>query len=563
MTAKTCNVLLVAPKFNRDSFFNFQTTCKLVGARHPHAPLGLMTVAAMLPVEWNCRLIDRNVTAVTDADLDWADLVMTGSMISQRWDCLRFIAWARGRGKIVVIGGPDVTSEPHVYAQADFSVIGEAEDIINDFIAAWESGERRGVFIAEKFKVDITKTPVPRFDLIQRRDYLYYGVQFSRGCPFTCEFCDIIEMFGRVPRVKTTAQMLNELDALYRSGYRGHLDFVDDNFIGNKKAVKLFLPHLVSWQKAHDYPFEFSTEASVNLADDDALLALMREANFFLVFVGVESPDADTLVSMQKKQNTRRNLADSIHKIYHAGMFVVAGFIVGFDSEKGRVADGMVEAIEDMAIPPCMVGLLFALANTQLTRRLKGENRVFPDNWWQGILTEEAGDQCMSGLNFKTLRPRREILADYKSVLDRVYAPRAYFARVMRVTRELNRFVPPRGTSGRKVRRIGGIAGPDVVASLGLIAFITLQQPRLLGYFVQCLYTCAREKPGSLQAVVILTALYLHLGPFARRVSASIDRQIAKIDSGEWRPPEDGDLRLEAVAPPARAMAHERMERVH
>jgi hypothetical protein len=561
--AKSCNVLLVAPKFKRDSFFNFKITCKIVGAQHPQAPLGLLTVAAMLPAQWNCRLIDRNVGDVADADIDWADMVMTGGMISQRVDCLEFIARVRTRGKSVVVGGPDVTSEPHIYAQADFAVIGEAEDIIHDFIAAWEAGERQGVFTAEKFKVDVTKTPVPRFDLIRRRDYIYYGVQFSRGCPFTCEFCDIIEMFGRVPRMKTAAQMLNELDALYRSGYRGHLDFVDDNFIGNKKAVKAFLPHLIAWQKDHDYPFEFSTEASINLADDDALLALMREANFFIVFIGIESPDTDTLVSMQKKQNTKRSLAESVHKIYRAGMFVLAGFIVGFDSEKGSVADGMADAIEDMAIPPCMAGLLYALPNTQLTRRLRTENRVFPDHWEAGILDDDAGDQCMIGLNFRTLRPRRGVLADFKSVIDRIYTPDAYFGRVMRVARELNRFHPPRRTPDRKVWRIGGIPVRDVVGLLRLISFMTLMRPRLLGYFVRSFYACAREKPGSLQAVTMLTALYLHFGPFARKVSASMADQIAKIDSGEWRAPDLGELRQEDVALPARALTRERAELAH
>jgi len=239
-------------------------------------------------------------------------------------------------------------------------VLGEAEGVIDSFIRAWTSGVRQGVFEAEKFKIDVTKTPIPRFDLLKRGQYTFYGVQFARGCPFTCEFCDIIELYGRVPRVKAVEQMLAELVALYRIGYRGHLDFVDDNFIGNKKAVKAFLPHLIAWQQERGYPFEFSTEASINIADDDALLALMREANFFTIFVGIESPDTDTLVSMQKKQNTRRALADCVHRIYRAGIFVNAGFIVGFDSEKGAVAQAMIECIEATSIPFCMVGLLYA-----------------------------------------------------------------------------------------------------------------------------------------------------------------------------------------------------------
>src|SRR5208282_3497248 len=209
-----------------------------------------------------------------------------------------------------VVGGPGVTSIPYGYSKANFQVLGEAEGIIDKFIAAWEAGEREGVFEAEKFKIDVTRSPVPRFDLLKVEHYLYIGVQFSRGCPFTCEFCDIIELYGRSPRTKTHDQMLAELEALHKLGYRGHVDFVDDNLIGNKKAIKAFLPVLEKWIEQHDYPFEFTTEASLNLADDGDLLAMLKRCNFFAVFVGIESPDTDTLVAMRKKQNTRRSIGD-------------------------------------------------------------------------------------------------------------------------------------------------------------------------------------------------------------------------------------------------------------
>ena len=248
-------------------------------------------------------------------------------------------------------------------------------------------------------------------------------MQYSRGCPFTCEFCDIIELYGRVPRSKATPQILAELETLYALGYRGHVDFVDDNLIGNKKALKLFLPELKNWQEERNYPFEFSTEASVNLADDDGLLQMMRSANFFGVFVGIESPDPETLVAMKKKQNTRRDLVASIHKIYAAGMFVTAGFILGFDSEKASVSDAVVEFIEDSAIPMCMVGLLYALPNTQLTRRLANEGRL---HLGHDVAAVTGGDQCTTGLNFETLRPLRDVLEDYKRVLEQIYEPTAY-----------------------------------------------------------------------------------------------------------------------------------------
>jgi radical SAM superfamily enzyme YgiQ (UPF0313 family) len=230
----------------------------------------------MLPPHWEVRLVDRNTEDLTEADLAWADMVMTGGMLPQQADTLALIELCRRNDRPVVVGGPDATSSPHIYKQADFRVLGEAEGVLSDFVAAWDAGKRDGTFTAPKFQVDVTKSPMPRFDLLNLEYYLYIGVQYSRGCPFTCEFCDIIELYGRLPRTKTTLQILAELDRLYALGYRGHVDFVDDNLIGN------------------DYPFEFSTEASVNLADDDELLHLMRDANFFALFIGIESPDPET-----------------------------------------------------------------------------------------------------------------------------------------------------------------------------------------------------------------------------------------------------------------------------
>ena len=360
-----CRALLIYPRFSAASFWNFSAACELVGARYPAAPLGLITLAALLPQDWDIRLINRNTEDLTDADLDWANIVMTGGMLAQQVDTLALIALCHEHGKPVVVGGPDPTSSPQIYATADFRVLGEVEGIIDDFVTAWQAGVRSGTFTAPKFTIDVTQTPIPRFDLLKFEHYLYVGVQYSRGCPFTCEFCDIIELYGRVPRAKAAAQMLAELEALYQLGYRGHVDFVDDNLIGNKKALKLFLPQLAAWLKARDYPFEFSTEASINMSDDEQLLGLMRAANFFMVFVGIESPDPKTLVHTKKKQNTRRSLANSVHKIYSAGMFVTAGFIVGFDSEQVSVADAMADFIEDAAIPVCMVGLLYALKSQE------------------------------------------------------------------------------------------------------------------------------------------------------------------------------------------------------
>ena len=546
-------VLLVAPRFNGQSFWNFVDACELYGARVPSAPLGLITVAAMLPASWECRLVNRNTEELTEADLDWSDMVMTGGMLPQRPDTLEVIALAQQRGKPVIVGGPDITSSPDAYENADCRVLGEAEDIIEAFINAWESGIRHGVFEAKKFEIDVTETPLPRFDLLKTSQYLYLGVQFSRGCPFTCEFCDIIELYGRVPRTKTAEQMLGELDALYRVGYRGHLDFVDDNFIGNKRAVKAFLPQLIDWQKERGYPFMLSTEASVNLADDDVLLGLMREANFFAVFVGIESPDTETLIAMQKKQNTRRSLVDGVHKIHKAGIFVTAGFIIGFDSEKFSVADAMIACIEETAIPACMVGLLIALPTTQLTSRLAAEGRLFPKSYMDKMLASGSGDQCTAGLNFTAARPRRDILMDYKTVLRHIYSPKAYFQRVLRMSMALDRASFDQDNLDYSIR-LGPITVRDLWLLWRLIVRLAMRQPRALSHFARVFVACARVKPESLEAVGMMAAMYLHLGPFSRLVIASLDQQISEIDAGEYRSPL-GDAASSVSASPSGAAA--------
>jgi radical SAM superfamily enzyme YgiQ (UPF0313 family) len=516
-TRHPCNVLMLYPLF-ADTFWSFAESCKLMGVRRPTAPLGLITVAAMLPDSWTVRLLDCNTASITDDDFAWADLVFTGGMLVQQAETLRLIELCRSRGKPVVVGGPDPTSSPHIYAAADFQVLGEAEGVIDEFVAAWESGARSGVFTAPKFQADVTKTPVPRFDLLKFQDYLYFGVQYSRGCPFTCEFCDIIELYGRVPRTKTTPQMLAELDALYKMGYRGHLDFVDDNFIGNKKSLKLFLPELAAWQRARDYPFEFSTEASVNLADDPKLLEMMAAANFFSIFVGIESPDPATLVAMKKKQNTRRNIAESIHKIYGAGMFVTAGFIVGFDSETASIADAMIEFIEEAAIPVCMVGLLYAIPNTQLTRRLAREGRLHPNH--DSLPT--GGDQCTHGINFDPVRPLRDILTDYRQILESIYHPAAYARRVDRLMTMLDR------SRQRHELPVGDLRVK--VRALETVHRVVTAIPEAHDPFWRTFLNSAQRDSSSARIVVALIAAYAHLGPFSRRVIKAIDCRLAALD---------------------------------
>ncbi len=522
--ARSCRVLMIYPKFIPNSFWNYTETCELVGAKYPAAPLGLITVAALCPKEWDFRLVDRNTEALTDEDLNWADLVMIGGMLNQQPDFIYLIDLAHLHNKPVCVGGPDVSSSPHLYAAADFQVIGEAEHIMAEFIAAWERGERKGVFTAEKFKIDMTQSPLPRYDLLKFEQYLYIGIQFSRGCPFTCEFCDIIELYGRVPRTKTQDQIFAELQALYDAGYRGHVDFVDDNFIGNRKHVRPMMPKLKEWLQKHDYPFEFTTEASINIADDDDMLLSMKEANFFGIFVGIESPDPETLIQMRKKQNTKRNIAESIHKIYGYGMFVTAGFILGFDSEKVSVAQSMTDFIEECCVPICMVGLLYALPGTQLTRRLEKEGRLHKGH--EIMRVEQAGDQCTLGCNFDTKRPLRDILTDYRTVLTNVFSPEAYAGRLRRLSSMLDRSGRPQQLADGDIRKNHGV---------NLLYKVIDRLPEAREPFWRTFVEVAKKNPGALRQVVTMMAIYLHLGPFSKHVISEIDRRIAELD--EATPP--------------------------
>jgi uncharacterized radical SAM superfamily protein len=521
------NVLLIYPRFVNESFWNYRESCAVVGAKYPTIPLGLITVAAMLPPEWDVRLVNINTEELSDADLEWTDLVLTGGMMFQQASTLDIIDMCRERGTPVAVGGPDVSSSPHVYERANFRVVGEAEGIIDQFIAAVDNGSNDGLFEAPKFQADVTQTPKPRFDLLKFDQYMYLGVQFSRGCPFTCEFCDIIELYGRVPRTKLAAQLLGELDYLYQLGYRGHVDFVDDNLIGNKKAIKAFLPHLIKWQEEHDFPFEFSTEASLNLADDDELIGMLKKANFFVIFMGIESPDTETLIAMRKKQNTRRNIPESIHKIYKAGIFVTAGFIVGFDSEKGSISGPMIDVIEESAIPMAIIGQLWALPNTQLSRRLAREGRLHSN---AEFMPKGSMDQCANGLNFETKRSRLDILRDFRRVLATEYTPEAYFGRVDRLVSLLD-------CSGRRLEMAKG----DVRARIGtvnIVQDILRRMPEHRDILWRTFTNCMNKNPGALRAVVVLMGFYLHIGPYTRFAIKEVDAQIEALEQGRFVAPE-------------------------
>jgi len=497
--------LLVSPRFPDLSFWNYRETCELLAARYPTAPLGLVTAAALLPDDWEIRLLDLNVREMDPALLDWADIVMAGGMIPQQRNLLALIDLCHAHGRRIAVGGQDPTSQPAIYATADYLVLDEGEMTIPKFLADLDAGAARGVYRSAE-KPDVTQSPTPRFDLLELKKYLYVGVQFSRGCPFNCEFCDIIELYGRKPRTKTSQQVLRELECLYRLGYRGHVDFVDDNFIGNKKAVMAFLPELLTWSRQHAFPFLFSTEATINLADDPTLLGLMEAVDFRYVFVGIETPDKDLLIQTQKKVNTRHPIVESVRRLNSHGMIVIAGFILGFDGESRKAAENIVACVETAGIPMAMVGLLTALPNTQLTRRLAREGRLLDDTF---LIQPGDVDQATSGLNFIPSRSRAEILEDYGALVQQLYSPRRYFGRVVTLARQLK----------RQPKQVGSLRGrwTDVVA-LGALIWRLGFRPGTARYFWRTVLVVLTSRPRNFEAAFHLMALFLHFHKHTRFV---------------------------------------------
>lgn len=434
------NVLLVYPEFP-DTYWSFRHALKIEGKRAAFPPLGLLTVSAMLPSEWDRRLVDMNVETLWPDDIEWADIVMVSAMIVQNESLERVVDLCREMGKRVVVGGPYVSTSSERMPDADHIFIGEAEATLPEFIHDLQLGIARRIYQADE-RPALTNTPVPDFSLIDMRRYSAMNVQYSRGCPFNCEFCDIIEIYGRVPRTKSNEQMLAELDALEAMGWRGLVFIVDDNFIGNKKNVRLFMPDLIEWSRAHDFPFSFITEASVNLAEDDALLQQMEDAGFRRVFLGIETPVEESLKEAQKGQNTRRDLLESIHKIQSYGMEVMAGFIIGFDSDPDDIFDRQMHFIRESGIPLAMVGLLTALPDTQLWRRLEKEGR---------LIDVSTGNNTDCTMNFVPRMDMTRLIEGYKRVVRNIYSPKEYYRRALDC---LSRFhqdrIEPRQTSIRE-----------------------------------------------------------------------------------------------------------------
>lgn len=514
--SQVLKALLIYPRFTFPSFWNYRKTCELLGAYYPAAPLGMATVAALLPESWDLKLIDCNVEELTEKDIEWADIVLSGGMIAQQIEHIKLIEKIKAYNKVHVVGGPDATSSPHLYNKADHLVLGEAEITLPEFLKDFVKAKAKHVYTPGDEKADISVSPIPRFDLVKYGRYLHVGIQFSRGCPFNCEFCDIIELFGRSPRTKKPEQIISEIQHLYDLGYRGHIDIVDDNFISHKKDVKLLLPKMEEWQRKHNWPFEFSIEASINLADDEELLNMMQNVGFSACFVGIETPDEDVLLSVQKKVNINRSISGSIHRIYKHGMIVNAGYIVGFDEEKGSVKNKILDCIEKTSVPANMIGLLCALPNTQLTRRLAREGRLNKDF---DRAFDDVGDQCLGGLNYETLRPREDIFNDFREILYEAYKPERYFKRIQRLVFLMD-------CSEKRLRLPLRKRIADLRGFFRLIKIMGVKAS-YRKHFWQTLFFCLFRNRRALRYGVALMALYLHFGSFIEIVV----KQIGNVSS--------------------------------
>ena len=510
--------LIVQTEFSAFSFWNYQDICKMVGAKYPAAPLGLLTLAALLPQHWIFKLVDENVEPLLDEHLKWADIVCTGGMLPQQNSMLAFIKRAHNLNCKVVIGGPDPTSQPELYSEADFLVLGEGEVTIPMFLKALQNGATSGTFKSED-KADMSDAVIPRYDLIKFSDYIMIGVQFIRGCPYNCEFCDIIELYGRVPRFKTTEHVMKELQSLYDLGHRGHIDFVDDNFIGNKKKAKELLREIKKWTIEHKYPFYFTTEASINLADDDELLQLMKDVDFRYVFLGIETPENETLTLNQKNQNVNKSVKDAVQKIMSYGIVCNGGFIIGFDSESQLIADNMISAIQSSGICMSMLGLLYALPNTQLTKRLEIEGRLFRHA--SKTISELEIDQSTSGLNFVTKKPRIEVINNYIKVMEYIYEPVNYYDRI--IYNVLNLKAAYKFTPSLKVFLVHLITFLNVCRKLGF--------NKQTGYlYWKLFFTIIFRNPKAIEPAINLAAMFIHFQKQKNYVVTVMRKMINQIE---------------------------------
>jgi len=419
---KNMRILLLYPKFPK-TFWSFKYALPFIGKKVAFPPLGLLTVAALLPEEWEKRLIDLNIRKLNEKDLNWADFVFISAMVVQKESVKEIISQVKRFNKKIIAGGPLFTTGYEEYLNdIDHFILGEAEVTLPLFLRDFKSGNLKKIYQSKQWP-DIRQTPLPIWELIDMKKYASMSIQFSRGCPFNCEFCDIVLLNGRVPRTKDKDQLLKELDALYYRGWRGSVFFVDDNFIGNKTILKKeILPAIITWMEEKKYPFIFNTQLSINIADDKELMNLMVKAGFNTVFVGIESPNEESLRECGKFQNVNRNLLESIKTIQNHGLQVQAGFIIGFDKDTPSIFDSMILFIQRSGIVTAMVGLLQAPSKTRLWERLKKEKR---------LVSQLTGNNTDCTINFIPKMNPYSLISGYKRVINYIYSPKNYYQRLI------------------------------------------------------------------------------------------------------------------------------------
>jgi len=419
-------ILLIYPTYP-DTFWSFKHALKFVSKKASFPPLGLLTIASMLPQEWILKLIDMNADDLNDKDILWADYVFISAMSIQSESANRVIERCKELNAKIVAGGPLFTSSPEYYENVEYLILNEAEITLPQFLSDLSKGKAKHKYTSEDW-AEITDTPLPLWKLISMKNYTSMNIQYSRGCPFDCDFCDITVLYGRKPRTKSRAQVIAELDALYYAGWRGPVFFVDDNFIGNKtKLKKEILPAISEWNAGKKNPFYFNTEASINLADDDLLMEQMVKAGFEAVFIGIESPNDESLIECNKTQNRNRNLIESIKKIQEFGLEVQGGFIVGFDNDPPSIFDRLSRFIQESGIVTAMVGLLNAPRGTKLQKKLFSEGR---------LLNDFTGSNTDFSINFIPRMNADKLINGYKAILDTIYSPKYYYERVMRFMKD-------------------------------------------------------------------------------------------------------------------------------
>lgn len=474
------NILLISPRFP-ETFWSFAHALPFIRRRASQPPLGLLTVASLLPSEWNKRLVDLNVGELSDADLAWADYAFIGGMVVQRVSALDVIARCRAARVPVVAGGPLFTMEHETIDGVDHFVLDEAELTLPRFLSDLERGRPERVYRATGF-ADLTTSPVPAWELADLKQYASVGVQYCRGCPYDCDFCNVTALLGHRPRTKAVGQVIAELDQLRELGWRGNVFFVDDNLIGNRRDAKAkLLPALIEWQERHGRRFPFNAQVSMNLADDTELLALMARAGFDTVFIGIETPDEAALAACNKKQNLKRDLVADVKCVQRAGIEVYAGFIVGFDGDTLSSFQRLAEFIQRSGIVTAMVGMLQAPAGTRLFDRMRAEGRL------AGAMT---GDNVDGTTNIIPMMGLEVLRQRYRALIGQLYEPKHYYARVRTFLREYRAPTVRHRLDAQRLlafaRSVGrlGIAGRERLYYWRLLAWTLARRPRLLPHAV-------------------------------------------------------------------------------